>query len=401
MKVCFLTSNHLPEARGGTEQVTAALESAFQELGVETFVITSSDTVHSGTDVGREEHAGVAVHRIFKHLDEWDHQGCVRPRILGIVRALLEAQRPDVVHVHSTAALGTGCVPIARELGIPVVMTFHDLWTTCARYFRLPMPGITCPQGTDRAPCVGCVDSQINVGRARVAEALAERDERIAHDLGLATVCTAPSATTARIVRECAPCPAAIEVIPHGLLQAVAAAERSRPLRPGERLRVGTFGGLGPEKGLVELLAALHGQPCEVHLAGRHCDDAVARAVLRLQQSGVEVRHHGEYGPDDPHPASVLHLAVFPSKCQETYGLVVDEALARGVPCVVSAAGALAERADQPGVVVTPLANLGAILHDLVAAPARIAALRDAIPVGLPTIATAAARYLDIYRSIA
>jgi len=401
VKVCFLTSNHLPEAGGGTEQVVAALEREFRGQGVEVVAITSSDIPHSGTDVLREEHEGVVIHRIFKLADEWDHQGFVRPRILDIVRRLLEQERPDVLHVHSSASLGTGCIAVARQLGIPVAMTFHDLWVTCARYFRLPMPGITCPTGLDRSACVECVAQELQMDHDRVEHALAERDRLVRQDLALVDACTAPSVTAAAIVRECAPLSADIEIIPHGLLQPVAALDRAAARAAGEAVRVGTFGGLGPEKGMIELIGALAGLPCEVRLAGRHYSRQVAEAVAGLQQSGTSVVYGGEYGPADPHPARFLHLAVFPSKCQETYGLVVDEALARGVPCVVSDSGALAERQGQPGVVVTSLANLPGILHDLVTAPERIDALRAAIPARLPTISAAAARYLDLYRAIA
>jgi glycosyltransferase involved in cell wall biosynthesis len=400
VKVCFLCSNHLPEARGGTEQVTAALEREFRARGVEVVVITGSDVPHAGTDRIVQEHEGTRVHRLFKLADEWDHQGFVRPRILAIVRDLFGRELPDLVHVHSTAALGTGCSAIAQEIGIPVVMTFHDLWATCARYFRLPQAGVTCPTGTDRTACVRCVDAELRVGAARVRIALAERDRRVAQDLACVAVATAPSSATARTVRECAPFPRAIEVVPHGLLRVPPPELRSSGRRPGRPVRIGTFGGLGPEKGVVELAGALHGLCCELHLAGRHYNAVVSAAVARLAGSGVAVTGGGEYGPADPHPAARLDLAVFPSRCQETYGLVVDEALAHGVPCVVSDQGAFAERSGQPGVVVTPLAKLAPTLHDLVTRPERIDALRAAIPAELPTIGKAAARYLELYRSL-
>ncbi|MCA8976913.1 MAG: glycosyltransferase [Planctomycetes bacterium] len=401
MKVCFLCSNHLPEARGGTEQVTEALEQEYRRRGVEVVVIASSDVPDPDGTVALERWRGTPVHRIHKRRDEWDNSGFVRPRLLGIVRELLGRERPDVLHVHSTAALGTGCVAIAHELGIPIVWTFHDLWTTCARYFRLPLPGIRCPAGPALEACVDCIDLEVGAGRVRVEAALLERGRRVRADLELAAVCTAPSRATARTVRDCVPYARPIHVVPHGLLRTVHAEERTAGPRPGSPLRVGSFGGLGVEKGILELCAAVRGLTCELHLTGRHLGPAGEAALGDLQRSGMTVVQRDGYGPGDPHPARDLDLAVFPSRCQETYGLVVDEALAHGVPCVVSDNGALAERAGQPGVVVTALAKLPATLHDLVTRPDRIAALRRAIPSELPTIATAAARYLEFYRSIA
>jgi len=90
---------------------------------------------------------------------------------------------------------------------------------------------------------------------------------------------------------------------------------------------------------------------------------------------------------------------VFASKCQETYGLVVDEALARGVPVVVSDSGALAERAGTGGVVVTALPSLTAVVHDLARDRDRLQRLAAAVPKALPTIDDAAARYVELYRA--
>ena len=88
---------------------------------------------------------------------------------------------------------------------------------------------------------------------------------------------------------------------------------------------------------------------------------------------------------------------MFPSKCQETYGLVVEESLAHGVPVVVSDQGALVERAATGGVVVTSLPLLGQVLHDLVEDRDRLARLRASVPRQLPTLADASARYREIY----
>ena len=70
------------------------------------------------------------------------------------------------------------------------------------------------------------------------------------------------------------------------------------------------------------------------------------------------------------------------------------------MPVVCSDAGALAERRGTGGVVVAPIADLPATLRELVTSPARLAALRAAIPPALPTIAASADRHLALYRSL-
>jgi glycosyltransferase involved in cell wall biosynthesis len=234
----------------------------------------------------------------------------------------------------------------------------------------------------------------------RVQRGIAERDRVLRAEVMAATICTAPSATAARFVRECLPYAGRVEVIPHGVLRTVPVEERAAPPRDGEVLRVGTFGGLVPSKGVYELIDAVAELPCELHLSGPFHDTALRDHVRARQADHARIVVHGPYGPGLRHPASDLHLAVFASKCQETYGLVVDEALAHGVPAVLSDSGAFRERAHTPGVVVTPIARLANVLRELVTSPPRLAALRDAIPAVLPTIAASADRHLELYRRL-
>lgn len=411
MKIAFLTSNYPPEGRGGTEQVVTALARELRALGAEVAAITCSDQLHSGLDWRDEVYEQVPVRRVWKQHGEWDHDGFVRPRVLAQVRAWLAEVRPDVAHVHSFAAFGAGTVAVCRELGIPVLLSFHDLWVTCARYFRLPPAGLVCPTGTDRTACVPCLDQVVRAGPAAVAAAIAARDAAVRADVALADQAVAPSQTAARFVRECLPYAGSIEVVPHGLLRAVPAAERAQAPQPGEPLRLGTFGNLVAEKGVFELVTAAtqlqqsrpagSPPPIELHLAGAWLQTDFRDRMQKLAAAhGLALVEHGPYRPGDRHPARHLHLAIFPSRCQETYGLVVDEALAHGVPVLLSDRGAFAERRGQPGVVVTALDTLPAALQTLVGEPGRLAALREALPAALPTIAVAAARHLALYESL-
>jgi glycosyltransferase involved in cell wall biosynthesis len=400
VKVCFLTANWPPEARGGTEQVVSALAAELRQRRVEVCAISGSERPGRSA-VRTEEVDGVVVHRLSREPGEHGHGGTVHPRFPALVQSLLAQHRPDVVHVHSFSALGLGLTPVAKALRMRVAVTFHDLWVTCPRFFRVPVAGITCPSGSDRTPCVPCINASLHTDPALVELGLAERDRLLRAELGLADVCIAPSVSAARAVREHLPYAERIAVVPHGLVRPVDAESLAALRRPGEMLRVGTFGGLVRVKGLRELVEAVAGLPIELHLAGPfHEPDFEDEIRTLASTSGTPVHLRGRYGPEERHPARDLHLAVFPSKCQETYGLVVDEALAHGVPVVCSDAGALRERADTGGVVVTPVAQLADVLRSLVTSPDRLAALRAAIPATLPTIAAAAERHLELYQRL-
>ena len=399
MKVCFLTSNFPPEIHAGTELVASELAQTMRSQGIEVFVVSTSEVLHDGQDLREEQYQGIAVRRVFKKLDEWDQHGLHRPRLLEVVRDILTQEQPDLVHAHSLGGWGGGQLQQARALGMATVLTFHDFWVTCPRYFRLPSDeGITCPEGADRQPCAGCVNRVFqHPDLEAVRAALVSRDQEVRREVEAAMACTAPSATAARMVNEHLPWPGKIEVIPHGLLRQPSG-QRSAAPASDARLRIGTFGNLVEQKGVLELVQAVAGLDCELHLWGAFLVEGFEQEVVQLAvKLGVQVVLHGPYDAASGHPAADLHLAVFPSKCQETYGLVVEEALAHGVPAVVSDQGALLERGASGGVVVTPLASLDQVLRDLVTDRDQLARLREAVPARLLTLADASVRYREIY----
>lgn len=398
MRLCFLTANFPPEMLGGTELVAASLARQFAVLGHEVTVLTTGERLHNGIDVELEDFHGIEVRRFPRREGEWETGGLHRPRLLALLRRALEHLQPVLVHAHHLGGFGAGVLPMCRVLGAATVWSLHDLWVTCPRYFRVPPPGHSCPAGGGRSECAPCVDVDLKKPDIRVVvDAIAERDRLLHAELGAAQVLTAPSRTAADLVRRHMPTDRSIEVVPHGVMQQVSARAGARGA--GDPLRIGTFGNLVAAKGVVELVEACAGLPCELHLHGAFLEPAFESSVrARAAELGIRLVAHGGYGAADPHPAHNLHLAVFPSRCQETYGLVVDEALAHGVPVVVSDQGALAERAGTGGVVVTPLDQLGAALRALVCEPARLERLRAAVPPRLRTMADAAQDYLDLYR---
>lgn len=397
MRACLLTANFPPEMQGGTELVAASLARELHRLGHEVTVLTTGERLHSGVDVELEDFHGIEVRRVPRHEGEWETGGLHRPRLLQLLHHAFEHLRPDLVHAHHLAGFGTGVLPMCRELGIATVWSLHDLWVTCPRYFRLPPTGHHCPAGAGRAECAPCLDVDLRKPDLRVVvDALVERDRLLQGELAAAQVLTAPSRTAAELVRLHAPTDRRVEVVRHGVVHP--AHSRAVPPRAGEPLRVGTFGNLVAAKGVMELVESCAGLPCELHLHGAFLEPDFAAAVRRrAAELGVALVVHGRYAPGEPHPAHNLHLAVFPSKCQETYGLVVDEALAHGVPTVVSDRGALAERAGTGGVVVTSLDALPQVVRSLVCDQGRLGALRSAVAPVQRTMAHAALEYLDLY----
>ncbi|CUR57567.1 conserved hypothetical protein [metagenome] len=146
---------------------------------------------------------------------------------------------------------------------------------------------------------------------------------------------------------------------------------------PPRGLAVGFLGRLSSDKGLVLLadaMASVRVDPAaRLVVAGdaRWVPDdqraAVAQALGRL---GSRTELIGRTPPDELFAR--VDLAVFPSTVPESFGLVVAEAMAAGVPFVISDAGALPEVAgpDHPWVARSgDVDDLARVIHAALTAP--------------------------------
>jgi glycosyltransferase involved in cell wall biosynthesis len=324
------------------------------------------------------------------------------PTAQAQIDRILEEEKPGAVHVHHWSTLGMGLVLQAKAMGIPVMITLHDLWTCCPRFFRTPRKGVRCPAGADREDCVTCISPDLgDPDPKELTLRFERRQNRLREELDEAQAVLVPSESLARRIRKHLLYTGPLEVLGHGLLQE----PRERSVPREKNLRVGCFGNLVPSKGLDLLVDALshNGSECELHLAG-HCpkEGYMDHLRERAKRHGLPLIWHGPFGAHDPHPALDLDLAVFPSLCEESYGLVVEEALARGVPVVVSGRGALPERLENGGGIVVRSGGvmpLRIVVSNLIRNRRSLDQLRSEIPKSFPTILDAAKRCLVLYRA--
>ncbi|MBY6263731.1 glycosyltransferase [Azospirillum sp. 412522] len=239
-----------------------------------------------------------------------------------------------VVHIHGWAkALSPSVFPVCRKSGLPVLLTLHDYFPLCPNgaFFVFP-DGVNCPH---RALSAGCLATDCDA-RARhhkwwraarhAAGALA------GGFTGGTALVTLSDRQRAVIAPHLAPgtvtlpIPNPVEVEDHG----PAPVAGNRPV-----LFVGR---LSREKGAALLAAAAAQAGCPVRFVG---DGDEAEEVRRLNPEA-------ELAGWLP-PAAVLEevrrarTLVVPSLWYETFGLAAYEALANGVPVVVSDNCAAAE----------------------------------------------------------
>lgn len=357
MKVLHCVHNYPPEFRGGVERCVEALVGELRGFGVEPAVLSGSDVVGSAPVTVSERHEGVSVKRLVGGRLLRQPADPFRPDLAPLVDAVLAEVDPDVVHVHHWWNLGNDLVRRAAARGIPSVVTLHDHFAGCARFFRIP-DGVPCtrPQGVDA--CGPCLAPDNPLDEVELLARLGRRQGDFAAELAHAARVFAPSASHAAFLGRLFP-GVRIDVLPLG---SPVVAPVVRPPRAAS-LRVLHAGNLCRLKG-VEFLAE----------AARQARASGAAIELTLAGSEVEsgMRLDGAVrtGPYDAETLRRLvathDLVALPSFALESYSFALDEALRLGIPVLVSDRGALPERLGGRGKVL-PAGDIAAWAAALVA----------------------------------
>lgn len=139
--------------------------------------------------------------------------------------------------------------------------------------------------------------------------------------------------------------------------------------RPVQLLSVGTLSPRKAQDQLVSALAALRELPWQCTLVGSpdRAPDYVRDLQSQIEQLNLEERIVLAGEMDDEEVARVFDSAdifILPS-LYEGYGMVIDEALARGLPVICSDGGALAQTADRPGIQQYPTGQVAELVSYL------------------------------------
>ena len=384
MRILQIVHGFPPESIAGTERyceaVCARLRSrghavaVFAGTGQSAAKATTVTTEQDGLDVTRYYRA---EGRDYGWMDGYD------PEVEQTLRSVLASCRPDIVHVHHWHRLTNNLVAICADLSIPVVVTLHDVWTSCPRIHRIHREGSFCKEPLLTAPCLHCVERTQWQTDLEVADALTLRQQMIGEELALASALIVPSEAHRSLLLQLLELPEnRLTVLPHGSLQTLMAQERRRGLSafPNRPLQIGHWGYFLYHKGTHLLLEALHRlddpSAVQVHLIGTALEQAYGERLRDLAR-GLSVQFHGAYQPADLQ-AFDLDLAVFPSITSESYSFTIDEALQLGLPTLVSDRGALSERIGKAGLTfrAEDTEDLARCLQGILDAPEMLESMR-------------------------
>lgn len=254
------------------------------------------------------------------------------PRTDRGISTLLDAERPDVVHVHNIVPLVTPAVYVAcRRAAVPVVQTLHNYRLLCpvGSFFRDGHVCEECPtHGLQRATRHGCYRGS-RIQTFAIARMLAKhRRAATWSTLVHRYICLTEFARAKHA--GIAP-PDRFAVKPNFL-------PRDPGSGDGEREGAIFLGRLDPIKGIAVLLRAAAITPqVPIRVAGDGpLRDVVARAP--------GVSYLGPLPSDAAlHELRRACVAVLPSVCYEAFPLVLIEAFASGTPVLASRHGPMTE----------------------------------------------------------
>jgi glycosyltransferase involved in cell wall biosynthesis len=335
------------DATGGTEKYVAALlgtldhEYDFSVLyPVESGFVLRTNWIVEDRRVEREFLLSGAANQVTRMNDEVAHAALL---------SALDLFDFDAIHIHNLIGHSLAPFDALANFDGPVLCSVHDLFLACPNFSLLYMKTEPCGIPEDLSVCARCL--------ADIAESpmpgsppmengsleyLAEFRATISKRLDTVDHWVFASQSAADyFLRVYAPDPARVEIIEHGAVIRLG----RRPRAPDERLlrdeplRV-AFVGLGwAKKGLDavnEIAEAFRGSSVEIHHFG----------PLK-QPASPELHAYGAYDnellPELLHRAGI-QIVLLPGAYAETFGIVMTEALASGIPVIGARYGALGER---------------------------------------------------------
>ncbi|MEM7199702.1 MAG: glycosyltransferase [Planctomycetota bacterium] len=410
MKILHVTHGFYPESGGGSEAYVRDQLVEQRRLGFDVSLLTGS--MHPWPECGLEELEidGARVLRLHRDDFYFDyHAKAWHPSIERILRDVLARERPDLLHLHQWIRLTSNVIEIADELGIPSVLTLHDLYTSCPRAFRVRPGDHACDRPLSVTSCLSCVPRYGHESDEELALGIELHHAQYQSELGRARAILVASPATAEMIGATTGFPSdKFTILPLGYPRRFPGGTVPPAPLPAaaEPFRFGYWGNLTRRKGahvlvqaFSQLVADHPSRPVELHLFGG-IDTEELRRELEAAVAGKPVVLHGRFEYEQV-AAARLHLAVFPMVCFETFGFVLDEAFELGLPCIVTDLGAMPRRAGAAAVAVPP--NEPTALAQAMARFLENPELRDELaqqlPPPSPEPAAHSARLVEIYEA--
>ena len=419
MRILHVVHQYPPNHLGGTELYTQAMARRQAAAGHDVAVFCPE--MGSGGNVTPIEESGV---RVYRGGGRRRGRASVFLSTLGANKlsaafdTILSRERPDVVHLQHMMGLPVAIAGRLAAEGIPYVITLHDYWYGCANAQLLTNYDETICAGPDArfTNCGRCALARAGLPApaalaALIAPVMARRNQalRPIFDGAAAVLASTPFVRRAHAAMGFPS--GRIRILPLGAdvspVEIAIAHQTRRNLSPGRPFHIGYIGGLSRQKGVHHLIAAANRLPPQVSLSIYGDLEAFPEYVAGLRAAAVHpaIRFRGPVGREGLWMAlGEMDILVVPTLWYETYGLVVQEAFAAGVPVVASRIGVMPDVVEDgvTGRLFPPgdVDSLSHLLLELAEHPEEIKRLRANAP-AVMSMDDHAEQLEAIYRAVA
>ncbi len=388
-----------PQERAGVEILTLELSRALQARGHQVTIIarTAAPDCEEFSLQEEQDESGLRIVRI---VNNYTWMASFRfhydnPFFDTTFRRLLDQCGADIVHFQHVQHLSASLIPSVSSLGYPTVLGLHDFFFACHLIQFIDRADRLCPGPQQGERCVACLHDLAS------AEAARHRFTFMTQVLRVPQRVIVPSAFLAqRMTDEFPFLRDRLQVIAYGLPLPPGPAQdgRAQPetlndtpdapvlsQSPEPPLRLVYVGVLLPHKGAHVLIDALKGLPADRVHASLYGAEVVARRAyadrLREDAAGLSVHWGGVYDRAELQAILAEHdVLVLPVIWEETFSVVIREALQAGLPVIAARRGALPEIIEdgRNGLLFEPedAADLRRCLRRLLDEPGLLARLR-------------------------
>lgn len=415
MRILLAVHQFFPGFHAGTETLTRRTAEELQRRGHQVWVLTAGPHEPQQPTWRRERWQGLELIRFnpppeVAPLVGGVEQSYLRPEFEPAFAALLQDLRPDALHLFHLRRHTVSLVRAARHCGVPLVATLTDYWLACPTgqlQFPEQLPcagpradGANCVQhlAPRQAPPLAGLPLPFWIALVRAMRwlqqgpiaALNRRPAVMVEALASCEQLLVPSMLMWRTFAQLGFDTRRFQLCPYGI--ALEGLELHQPRqawggRQQRPLRIGFIGSFNRAKGahvLLEALAVLGPQPpLEAVLYGNTGNDMAYVAQLRrLADPLPQVRWGGVFGSEQVFAVlATLDLLVVPSLWRENAPLILLQALASGLPLLLSDVEGMADQVEAgTNALLFPPGDsraLAALLQQLELDPLRLAALAN------------------------
>jgi len=376
LKILYVVHGFPPDTWAGTEVYTQNIAAEMQRRGHEVVVLTRAPASASVAQGGPEDFSvredafgDLSVLRMTNRLAYRSlRDSYADERAEAAFRRVLAREKPDVVHFQHLIHMSAGLVDVAREAGLPALLTIHDYWALCARVQLIRPDGVRCAENQG-AGCYLCVKERWleSIPAAKLAGAalgpaaelvaglagkdefrdMMERHEFVPAAYAAADLRVSPSRFLRQKLVDTADFDAHTLVWSQNGMRTDHLKAVAKSPDPEGRVRFGFVGSLVWYKGGAVMLKAMQrlaGARAVLNVFGDFKPAADAHHAELARLAGPNVRFRGRF--DNARLAEVyseIDVLIVPSTWFENAPITIQEAHLLETPVVASDIGGMAE----------------------------------------------------------